>query len=64
MQITVGVTLNEGESLSVSAEEAAKKTLKALGGDPKSDHCSISVTQQAFAQAGTAPQLLPGPAMP
>jgi hypothetical protein len=65
MQITVGVVLNEGESLSVSAEEAAKKTLKALGGNPKSDSCSVSVTQSAFAQTGAIPQpLTPGPSAP
>lgn len=55
MQITMSVVLSEGESPGFTAEEAAAKTLEALGGDPESDHCSCSLMQTAHGEAGSQP---------
>jgi hypothetical protein len=44
MLITTMVQLGNGETFSHTADAAAQLVFDALGGDPTTDHCSVSIS--------------------
>lgn len=57
MNVTVSVSLNEGDNLAKEPGEIAEELLGVLGGDPEKDIVSVHV--MAPAQIGTAGAVVP-----
>jgi hypothetical protein len=57
MQITVSVTLDEGQTLAYTPDEAAAQVLAALDGDAEVDHCVCYIAAPTVpGEAGTPPE--------
>jgi hypothetical protein len=55
MDIQTTVRLGADETFGLTLTEAAGEVLKALGGDEKTDHSTVTVAQAAVGEAGTPP---------
>jgi hypothetical protein len=53
MEINVTVLLGDGDNLAYTADAAASQVLAALGGNPTTDVCYVSVSQASHGTAGT-----------
>jgi len=64
MRIDVIVTLAQGDKWENTADEAAAKVMAALGAEPMTDVCVLTVAlPQTTGQAGTMPDPTPAPGM-
>jgi hypothetical protein len=54
MEISVSVTLASDETFGHTADDGAGLVLEALGGDPATDSCHLSIQQAAVGLAGLA----------
>jgi hypothetical protein len=59
MRITVIVALDSDDNFAYTPDAGATQVLAALGGNPTTDYCMLSVQQAATGTAGSTPPETP-----